>query len=354
MPGDGMLNVRDFGAVGDGEADDTAAIQKAINKAARAGATVLVPAGAFRVSRLKLRSHTGLLGYPTWSYRDFGGSILRLADAGAPCLLDLTGAVGVTINGLCLDGQRLPGKTHGVMFAKPNYGKQEDAPRIERCRISGFSGDGVHLRRIWCFSVRHCMLSHNGGHGLYVRGWDGFILDNWLSGNAGAGYAAPDENSSITMTANRIEWNQAGGIVVNDGHLYNITGNYIDRSGGPGIRLTGGRHFTIFGNVIYRSGRPDWRDLAEYEDSHVWFEGVVSLTFSGNTMRVARDDGDTGNFSPRYGVVYHRLENSLIKNNTMQDGALEKLFVDLHDNRANVIIADNVGSLFVPPKDKNP
>ena len=355
MSSNGTLNVRDFGAAGDGVADDTAAIQKAIDAAAGSRATVLLPAGSYRVAALKLHSYTGLAADPVWSYRDFGGAILRLADADAACMLNLTGAVGVTINGLCLDGGRLPGKTHGVLFDKDDYGNEEDAPRIERCRISHFSGDGVRLGRIWCFSVRHCMLSHNAGSALYVRGWDGFILDNWLSGNGGAGYHAPEENSSVTMTANRIEWNRLGGIVISGGSHYNITGNYIDRSGGCGIRL-GLReghpcqHLAITGNVIYRSGKPDWRPLGEHESAHAWFEAARGLVFTGNAMHVARDDRGQGEFSPRYGIVYGRLENSIIKNNVLHEGALERLLVDLGGHGQNVTVADNLGSLFLPPK----
>ena len=74
---------------------------------------------------------------------------------------------------------------HGVMIDKSEYGSQEDTPFIERCRISNFTGDGIHLNRIWLFSVRHCMVSKNQKNGLWVRGWDGFVLDNWFSGNKG-------------------------------------------------------------------------------------------------------------------------------------------------------------------------
>ncbi len=363
MGDQGSLNVRDFGAVGDGAADDTAAFQKALDAAAEGKAIIRVPAGAYAVGALKLHPQTGLWGDATWSYRDFGGSVLRLIDPDARCLLDLTGAVGATVNGLSLDGgdgrvggeRTYRGSAHGVMIDKGDYGREEDVPRIERCRIGGFAGDGIHLGRIWCWSVRHCMVCFNGGHGIRVRGWDGFLLDTWLSGNVGAGYFAGEENASTTITANRIEWNRGGGIFLAGAKNYNITGNYLDRSGGCGIRLARGEtrtneNITITGNVIFRSGRPGWREMEDHESSHAWLEAASGVAFCGNTMRVWRDDGPVGEFSPDYGVVYRALANSLIKNNVLHDGALWKLLVDLHDHGQNVSIADNVGRLFVPPK----
>lgn len=346
-----QMSVCAFGAKGNGQDDDTAALQKAVDAAAEVRGSVLFPPGTYLCSTLKLRSHVGLLGYPTWSYRQFGGSVLKLADQGVPCLLDLTGAVGVTINGLCLDGGRLGEGVHGIFIDKPDYGKEEDNPRIERCRIAGFSGDGIRLERIWCFSVRHCMVAFNGGCGLRVRGWDGFILDNWFSGNGDAGYGAYEENSSVTMTGNRIEWNRAGGIVVRSGNHYNICNNYIDRSGGTGISLLPkddrwGQVFSITGNLIYRSGKPDWGPLGEHESAHVRFEGLRGLTFAANTMNVGRDDGGEGEWSPQYGIVYAGLQNTVIHGNVLQNGALTELLVDLGGHGEGVVVRDNPGCLF--------
>ena len=349
-----LLDCRAFGAVGDGRTDNTAAFQKALDAAAATQATVGVPAGVFLTSRLRVHSRTGMAGNPTWSFGDFGGSILRLNDPKAPCLFDLTGAIGVTLNGLCLDGAGLGAGIHGVFADNPDYGKTEHTPRVERCRISRFSGDGVRLKRIWCFSIRSCMLSHNTGHGVWIRGWDGFLLDNWLSCNGGAGYAAFEENLSVTMTGNRIEWNQAGGILTRGGGHYNITGNYIDRSGGPGIHFTPRGQvpcsvIAAVGNVIYRSGRPEWCPPTDpYASCHARFEGCRGLVFTGNTLNVSKDDRGQGQLSPRLGIVLRDLASSVVKDNVLHCGALEQLVVDLGGHGDGLVIKDNVGTVFDP------
>lgn len=344
----GLINICNFGAKGDGVTDNTAAIQKAVDTAAKAGGTVLVPPGIFLTSTIKLLPHVGMLGYPTWSYRDFGGSILRLNNESAKCLIDITGAYGATLNGLCLDGARLGNDIHGVLLDKPDYGTQEDTPLIERCRISSFSGDAVRLSRIWCFRVRSCMLSGCGGNALYVRGWDGFILDNWFSGNKGIGFAGLDENASNTLTGNRIEWNHGGGIVSHNGNNYNITGNYIDRSGGPAISLVNNSHdFTITGNMIYRSGKPEWTSSDELASAHVLLQNCSGVVLSGNSLRAGRDDSGKGIYSPFNSIVYGGLKNCIIKDNTMNNGSMKNLLLDLGDNGENVIVKDNVGQLMI-------
>ena len=61
-PPSGRLNVRNFGAKGDGITDDSKAIQSAIDTAARQGKETFVPAGTFVVANLIAPSHTHLIG----------------------------------------------------------------------------------------------------------------------------------------------------------------------------------------------------------------------------------------------------------------------------------------------------
>lgn len=350
------LDVCEFGAVGDAQTDNTAALQRALDAAAALQGTVWVPPGVFCTGALRWPARVGMCGEPAWSFGDFGGSILRLNTAAAPCLLDLTGALGATINGVCLDGAGLGSGTHGVLVAKPDYGKTEDTPRLERCRISRFTGDGVHLQRIWCFSIRSCMVSHNSGHGVWIRGWDGFLLDNWLSGNGGAGYAAFEENLSVTLTGNRIEWNRGGGILSRGGGHYNVTGNYIDRSGGPGIWFAPRGNvpcsvIAVTGNVIYRSGRPEWCPAEDLlASSHIRLEGCRGLTCCANSMNASMDDRGHGQLSPRFGLVLQGLHDCVVKDNTLYHAALEALVVDCGGHNAQTIIRDNVGTVFDPQR----
>ena len=343
------LNVREFGAVGDGKTDDTEAFRKALAAAAPCHGTVFVPDGVYLCSTIKLPTHTGLLGNASWGYREGTGSVIRLNDPKAACLIDLTGAVGAAVQGLSLDGANLGDGVHGILLGPFEGKKEEDSPFIDRCHISRFTGDGIRLAPIWCFSVRHCEVIFNKGHALYVQGWDGFILDNWFSGNQGAGYAAFGPNASITMTGNRIEWNRGGGIRVLGGSHYNVTGNYIDRSGGPGIAFlpreaSPSLCLTITGNVIYRSGKPEWT-TAELDSCHVRLEGCHGLVFAGNSMCVGQDDGG-GKNSPQLGIVLRALKNCVIKDNALHIGAIKALVHDLGEHGDGVVIKDNVGCVF--------
>ncbi len=354
MAAGSVLDARSFGTRGDGQADDTSAVQKALEAAAEVRGTVFFPPGTYLCSEVRVPPHVGLAGDPTWGYRHFGGAILKLTDERAACLVNLTGAIGASVSGLCLDGGAIGERVHGILVDKADYGKEEDTPRIERCRIAGFSGDGIRLERIWCFSVRHCMSSHNGGCGLRLRGWDGFILDNWFSGNREAGFGAYDENASTTVTGNRIEWNRAGGIVIHGGHHYNFGNNSVDRSGGPGISLLprGDRacqHTPVTGSCIWRSGKPKWQSGDEHQSAQVRLECVRGLTFTGNTMMTGRDDNGRGDYSPDYGIVYGCLENSILQGNVLHDGALKELLVGLGGHGPGVIVREHPGSLFAAP-----
>ncbi len=347
----GLLDVRHFGAKGDGRSTDTKAIQDAVDAAARRKGSVFFPPGLYLSGEIQLRANVALVGVPSWDYHTPGCTALRLVDPDASCLLNITGASGVTIDGLGLDGNNLGRQVHGIFLNKPDYGSHEDAFRIERCQVARFTGDGVSLKRAWCFSIRHSMLAYNHGDGLRLRGWDGFLIDNWFSGNQGCGFGAHEENASVTMTANRIEWNHGENILIAGGNGYNITGNFLDRAGTAGIALAArGRtpcsEMTLTGNYVRRSGK--FARPGTYDSSQIRMDGAEGITCVGNSMRVGQDDRGHGVWSPSYGIVYKNTAVCAITNNVLHEGAIKELVVDLGGRGEAMIVKDNPGSLFAP------
>jgi hypothetical protein len=343
-----LLDVRKLGATGDGKTNDTRAIQSAFDAAGATSGGVFIPPGVYLVNELHVRAGIAVIGVAAWNYSGPGGSVLRLASGDSTCLLNLTDARGSSIEGLSLDGRELGTNVHGISLNRTVFAKNEDGFRIERCQVMRFSGDGANLACAWCFSVRHCMLAFNKGDGLNLRGWDGFILDNWFSGNGRAGFAAREQNASVTFTANRVEWNGEENMLIMGGDGYQITGNFFDRAGTCGIALRKGTRgcvqITITGNFIKRSGK--LAVAGSHDSAQIFMDGAQGVTCIGNSIQSGRDDGNEGVWSPSFGIVYQGLRNCVIRDNVLHDGALTQLMVDLGGQQEGVVVGDNPGLLF--------
>jgi hypothetical protein len=343
-----FVDARQAGAKGNGKTNDTASLQRALDEAAGKSGAVFIPPGVYMTGELHVPGGVGIVGIPAWNYSGPGGSVLQLADANASCLVNLTDARGATITGLSLDGRELGTNIHGIATKRTKWGPHEDGFRIDGCQVVRFTGDGVHLECAWCFSVRHSMMAYNAGDGLSLRGWDGFLIDNWFSGNKRAGFAARQENASVTFTANRIEWNGEENFVIAGGDGYQITGNFFDRAGTVGVALRKGRgpctQVTITGNFIKRSGK--LADSASHDSAQILLEECEGVTCIGNTLQAGRDDGGTGAWSPAYGIIHRGLRNCIVKDNVLHDGAIKQLMLDIGGSTDGVIVADNPGRLF--------
>src|SRR5262249_43773603 len=100
-----VLNVRDKGATGDGQAEDTNAIQSAIDEVAKRGGTVLVPNGTYMVNavgdtRLSLKSNVAL--------KLADGAVLKAIpnDAEKYSVLRISKVSNVAVIGGTLEGDR--------------------------------------------------------------------------------------------------------------------------------------------------------------------------------------------------------------------------------------------------------
>lgn len=119
-----LLNVKDFGAVGDGKADDTAALQKAMASAVQNSRTLFLPNGEYRVtSTLDLTNLGGMCG------ERYMGAILLYEGEGF--CLDMRGAkygcslqdIGVTCTKKDADGKSL---ASGILVGNANNQETPD------------------------------------------------------------------------------------------------------------------------------------------------------------------------------------------------------------------------------------
>jgi polygalacturonase len=100
-----LVDVRDKGAKGDGQSDDTAAIQAAVDAVAGTGGTVLVPGGTYMVDavgkdRIRLKSDMTL-----WLAR---GAVIKAMPTSSNkyAVLSISGASNVSVVGGTLEGER--------------------------------------------------------------------------------------------------------------------------------------------------------------------------------------------------------------------------------------------------------
>jgi hypothetical protein len=170
------VSVKDFGAVGDGVADDTAALQAAIDAAS--GKTLFINAGTYVTRQLNLVSDLTIA---------FDPSAVLQASVGytaTECVMRLTSISNVTIHG----------NHANIVMNKPEYttGEQRHGVRIVTCsnvtindlHVSDTGGDGYYIGSVDsasactniylnnCFSdnARRNGLSIVSGDGVYVNG----------------------------------------------------------------------------------------------------------------------------------------------------------------------------------------
>jgi hypothetical protein len=147
-----VISVKDFGAVGDDVANDTAALQAAINAAYAANKALYIPGGKYRFTTLtfaptdSVSTGQGLRIYGDSTGNGTGGrgTILRTtASSGAAFTINAsTGACYVELDGLTFAGN--PNVTSGVQF------NQNWLAKIKNCVFAGFSN--ASAKALWFYT----------------------------------------------------------------------------------------------------------------------------------------------------------------------------------------------------------
>jgi hypothetical protein len=227
-----VLNVLDYGAVGDGSADDTQAIQAAIDDATD-GETVYLPAGTYSIDRTGnersvLRIDGDRHANDLTVTGDGSETVLELSDDIADSYYVLSVAnpedYSLLLRDMILDGNRDSwdkefGTGHGLVFRQPDADGPGDIVaediEVRNCGQIGIivQYGGVTLRRVTSHhNYRHgiavtttksgvhdpppklqrCHIYQNGlmgdsGRGLNFHGGKGVVEDTVIEGNQGSG-----------------------------------------------------------------------------------------------------------------------------------------------------------------------
>jgi hypothetical protein len=344
-----VFNVKDFGAKGDGQAPDSAVIQKALDEAGKVQGTAYFPSGNYLCHDLRVSPHTTVLAEPQWAYGPYAGAVLTIDSEDADCVLNISEAYGCHIRGVFLRGNSNAKKIqHGIFHNHPvEFTKRENSPVIDEVSIRQFSGHGVYLLRIWLFIIRHSIFMSNKGHGVCIHGWDGFVTDNQFSDNGKSGFASEVVGSTVMFTANRVEWNREYGLHLAGGDTWNVTGNCFDRNWGAAICANGVRNSTFTGNILRRNGK-DSSKLSEGldESCQMLIKSCKGISVTGNTGEAGRDDGGQGTYTPNYAFWLKDNACSIVTANAFWRVYLKEMILDKGGNKPDFLINNNIGLAF--------
>jgi hypothetical protein len=315
------VSVKDYGAVGDGVTDDTAAIQAALNNGAK---NVFFPAGNYLTSATLriVTSGQAILGY--------GATLTNASVSASGFLIGSTGAAFVKTDNVTIEGMTFVGADTGAGSAysyaigvqPPTttpyvYGGGCSKISVLNCTASGHAF-GVSATAADRLSVTGCrfggMKYHAsltaGGYGVLIQTcWDTVIENNQFlatSGDRHSIYVSADPSRTydnnnvckgVVIAGNLINWSNVVGttgfetaMMIRAPENISITGNTII-GGYGGIdydTMNGnGKNVSISGNTIELAVSPaSERSCVNFlRSSGTYISTNISIT--GNSMKIA-------------------------------------------------------------------
>jgi uncharacterized secreted repeat protein (TIGR03808 family) len=363
------------------DADQSAALQRAVEQAAGAGAVLRLPPGLYRAGALKLPPYAIIAGVP--------GST-RLVMTAGPSLLSSNGSDYVQLSNLVLDGNHVA-LADGSGLLQLTQGRNI---RIADCMIVNAGGNGIMLQTVagdvtgnTVIGASNYAIVSNDAAGLRIAGntvrgsgnsgilvWrstpgdDGtLVVDNRIddtknrSGGSGqwgnainvfradnvivrgnrinnAAYSAVRGNtaSNIQVVGNTCSGLGEVAIYAEFGFHGAVIANNIVDGAAVGVSIAnfmdhGGRLAVVQSNLIrnLRRGRPDGRDI---EATGISVEADTAVT--GNVIEMVKGPGITAGWGPS-------LRDVTITGNLVR-GADFGIAVSVVPEAGTVVIADNL------------
>jgi len=247
MVEDGTVNIKDFGAVGDGSTDDTAAIQDALTSAP---GMVIIPEGTFIVSSvLVVPEKVEVVGFGRKSILQATSGIASVGGDNEKQMVHLDGD-RAGIRSVSFDGQF------------------EDA-----------GGVSIGENTNHCF-VTDCFITSCLKQGVLAAFCDDYIVSRNIIEKCQHG-VQNFRSSRGVINDNNIRYMDGAAIWAADGQNLVISGNYAQDCGDVGLDLEGGINCNVVGNTVTgcKNG-----ELAWFKEGVSSGNNPQNCLFSGNTL----------------------------------------------------------------------
>lgn len=272
------LDAAQFGVRPNAPEDQSQRLQRAIDRAAQAGAPLLLAPGLYRAGSLRLRAGSQLAGVR---------GATRMALTRGPSLLSAEGTDAITLTGLTFEGGNLPLARDGGLV---NLTAARDV-RIADCTITNANGNAIRLfqstgtvtgntitgsadNALYCidskFELRANKISKSGNGGIRVwqsvKRSDGSIVADNIIEDTDARAGGSGQNG------NAINVFRAADVIVR--------GNTIRRAAFSAVRGNAASNFQVIGNNCTGFGETAMYAEFDYENA-TFLDNIIDDAANG-------------------------------------------------------------------------
>jgi uncharacterized secreted repeat protein (TIGR03808 family) len=286
--------------------DQTRALQRAIDEAARAQVPLALPPGVYRTGMLRLSSGSQLIGVR---------GATKLVFTGGASMFSGEGASSIGLTNITLDGGGIPLPTR-------------------RGLVHCLAGRDIR--------ITDCEIAGSGGNGIWFENVSGDVSGNIISNTATTAVVSFDAQGLI-VSRNTILGTNDNGIEIlrtaigDDGTL--VLDNRIeDIKAGPGGSGQYGNAINAFraGNVIVRGNR-----IRNCDYSAVRGNSASNIQISGNSVSNVREVALYSEFS---------FEGAVIANNTVDSAALGVSVCNFNEGGRLSVVQGNIIRNLLPKR----